>query len=773
MASSDPQNFIRAIIDVDLASNKHGGRVVTRFPPEPNGYLHIGHSKSICLNFGIVQGLASGVCHLRFDDTNPLAEDTEFVEAIQEDVRWLGFEWGDKLFFASDYFERIYQFAEELISKGDAYVCSLSDADARVARGSITAPGSPSPDRDRPVAENLDLFRRMRSGAFADGELVLRAKIDMAATNMKMRDPAIYRIRHTAHHRTGTKWCIYPLYDFTHCLSDSLEGITHSLCTLEFENNRELYDWFLDRLDVPAHPQQIEFARLALTYTVMSKRKLRELVEDGHVSGWDDPRMPTLRGLRRCGYTSEAIRTFVTRLGVAKTNSTVDIAQLEFAIREDLNDKAPRVLCVLRPLEVVIENYPEGASEDLDASYFPDDVPREGSRKLPFGRTLVIDRDDFREDPPDDYHRLAPGREVRLRHAYVIRCERVEKDATGHVVRLICSYDVATRNAPPKDGRRVKGTIHWLSLAKAVPLTVNLYDRLFSVEAPDQSDGPDFKTFMNPKSLEVVRDALIEPSVKTDAADTRYQFERLGFFWRDPKESTPERLIMNRIVSLKDSWAKVEQTRSRGSSDESARQRHRRDERERFKATQVEQAKQRTLELTARGTDYKHRLGLPAEQAHVLSTQDDLGHFFEQALPHQTNARALAGWVATEVAREAKERAVAALPFGPRDLAELVELVETGRISARAAKQVFAELSANGGSPALIVKALGLDQVADRSVLEAMIDEVFAQFPDKVAAYRAGNTNLMGLFVGQVMKKSGGRADPKLLAELLGAKLSG
>ncbi len=769
MSGNESHNFIRAIIDTDRAAGKHGGRVVTRFPPEPNGYLHIGHSKSVCLNFGVAAAYPGGVCHLRFDDTNPLKEDTEFVEAIKEDVRWLGFDWGDKLFFASDYFERLYQFAEELITKGKAYVCSLSDEQAKAMRGSISEPGTPSPDRDRSVADNLDLFRRMRAGEFQDGQYVLRAKIDMTAANMKMRDPAIYRIRHVEHHRTGRKWCIYPLYDFTHCLSDSLEGITHSLCTLEFENNRELYDWFLDQLEVPSNPQQIEFARLALNYTVTSKRKLRELVEDKHVSGWDDPRMPTLRGLRRRGYTPAAIRAFIERVGVAKANSTVDVSLLEYSIRDALNAEAPRVLCVLDPLDVVIENYPDDEVEEIDAPYFPDDVPKEGSRKLPFEKHLVIDRDDFLESPPKGFHRLAPGGEVRLRHAYVIRCERVERDASGNITRLVCTYDASTKSAPPADGRRIKGTIHWLSKSSALKAEVRLYDRLFSVENPDQNDGPDFKTFMNPDSLRVLPTALVEPAVASTARETRFQFERLGFFWRDPVEGADDRLVFNRIVTLKDSWVKAQQAEARGSSDEAARQEERRIERERFKREQAERAKK--LELSPKAAALRDAHDLPDEQAHLLASNAALGEFFRQALAAHSSPRALAAWVTSEVARVVKDRG-AELPFSAVELAKLVALVEQGTITARAAKDVFAIMTEDGGDPAVIVEKRGLTQVDDVASLEAWIGEVLLQFPDKVAAYRAGNTNLMGLFVGQVMKKSSGRADPKKLAQLLAERLT-
>jgi glutaminyl-tRNA synthetase len=554
-----PLDFVRAKVVEDLRSGRYGGRVVTRFPPEPNGYPHIGHAKSCCLNFGIAQEYG-GVCHLRFDDTNPETEDIRYVQAIQEDVRWLGFDWGDKLFFASDYFERLYAFAIVLIKKGLAYVDSLSEDEIREYRGTVTTPGRHSPYRDRSVEENLDLFARMRAGEFEDGAHVLRAKIDMAHRNMLMRDPLLYRIRHASHYRQGDSWCIYPLYDFTHCLSDAIENITHSLCTLEFENNRPLYDWVLDSVGIQRpRPEQTEFARLDLDYTVLSKRKLIRLVEGGHVSGWDDPRMPTIAGLRRRGVTPEAIRSFCDMIGVDKVNSRVDIGKLEHAIRDDLNRRAPRVLCVLRPLKLVIENYPEGKTEWLDAPLYPHDVPKQGSRKLPFSRVLHIERDDFMESPPKKFFRLTPGGEVRLRHAYIIRCRDVVKDPrSGSVVELRCTCDPDTLAGPPRDGRKVKGTIHWVSAEHALPCEVRLYDRLFCVPDPDNAPaGQDFIATLNPDSLIVLRDALVEPSVANDPPGTRYQFERLGYFISDPADSTPGALVYNRTVTLRDTWAKI------------------------------------------------------------------------------------------------------------------------------------------------------------------------------------------------------------------------
>lgn len=553
-APASARNFIRDMVDRDRAAGKHGGRVVTRFPPEPNGYLHIGHAKAICLNFGLALE-NGGICHLRFDDTNPETEDLEFVESIQQDVRWLGFDWGKNLFFASDHFERLHDFAVELIRRGQAYVDSLSEDEIREYRGTVTEPGRNSPYRDRTVEENLDLFARMRAGEFPDGAHVLRGKIDMSLPNMKMRDPLLYRIKHATHYRRGDTWCIYPMYDFAHPLSDAIEGITHSLCTLEFENNRDIYDWLVDTLPFPDPPRQTEFARLNLTYTLMSKRKLLELVERKLVAGWDDPRLPTLAGLRRRGFTPAALRDFCERIGVAKANSTVDVALLEHCQREDLNPQVPRVLCVLRPLKLVIENYPEDQVEELEAPFYPSDVPRDGSRKVPFSRTLYIERDDFAEEPPKGFHRLAPGREVRLRYAYFVRCESVVKDpATGEVVEVRCTYDPATHGGAAPDGRKVQGTLHWVSAAQSLPVEVRIYDRLFKVERPDLEEGG-FEAVLNPQSLEVLTGSRMEPGAADPKLGERVQFERQGYFFRDPIDARPDHLVFNRIVPLRDSWA--------------------------------------------------------------------------------------------------------------------------------------------------------------------------------------------------------------------------
>ncbi len=551
-----PPNFIKHIIDEDINAGKNDGRVHTRFPPEPNGYLHIGHAKSICLNFGLAEEY-SGLCNLRYDDTDPAKEEVEYVESIKQDVRWLGFDWEDREYYASDYFEQLFEFAVQLIKKGKAYVDSLSADEIREYRGTLTAPGKNSPYRERSIGENLDLFERMRAGEYDEGEHVLRAKIDMASPNMLMRDPTLYRVKKVPHYRTAGMWVIYPMYDFTHCLSDSIEGITHSICTLEFEINRELYDWVLEQLEV-YHPQQIEFARLNLNYTVLSKRKLIRLVEEGHVDSWDDPRMPTISGLRRRGYTPESIRNFCERIGVAKADSMVDIALLEYCIRENLNKIAPRVMGVLRPLKVIIDNYPEDQVEELDAINNPED-PDMGTRKIPFSRELYIEQDDFMEEPPKKFFRLAPGREVRLRYAYFITCVDVVKDpATGEVIELHCTYDLQTRGGDAPDGRKVKGTLHWVSASHAVAAEVRLYEHLFLKENPNEvEDGKDSTDYINPNSLKILTNCMVEPGLAASGAGNRYQFERLGYFCVDAKDSKEGSLVFNRTVTLRDTWAKI------------------------------------------------------------------------------------------------------------------------------------------------------------------------------------------------------------------------
>ncbi len=560
MTGSSPvpsANFIRDIITEDIKADKNSGRVHTRFPPEPNGYLHIGHAKSICLNFGIAADY-NGRCNLRFDDTNPTKEEAKYVESIIEDVRWLGFDWGGREYYASDYFDLLYGYAVQLIKKGKAYVCDLGAVEIRDHRGTLTEPGRESPYRNRPVEENLGLFDRMRAGEFEDGSRTLRAKIDMASGNINMRDPVIYRIQKAAHHRTADKWCIYPMYDFAHCISDSIEGITHSICTMEFEDHRPLYDWFLDELEI-FHPRQIEFARLNLSYTVLSKRKLLQLVEGGYVAGWDDPRMPTISGLRRLGYTPESIRNFCERIGVAKRTSLVDVALFEYCIREDLNKRSPRVMVVLRPLKVVIINYPEGRTEELDAVNNPEDRDM-GTRKVPFSKVLYIEKDDFREDPPKKFYRLTPGREVRLRYAYYIKCVDVIKDEeTGEVTELHCTYDHETKGGDSPDGRKVKATLHWVSAADAIGCEVRLYEHLFLKPNPDDpKDEADFKEHINPNSLETLASCMAEPSLAIASPGSRFQFERQGYFCVDTVDTSQKRLVFNRTATLRDTWARIE-----------------------------------------------------------------------------------------------------------------------------------------------------------------------------------------------------------------------
>ena len=765
-----PQDFIRTIVRDDLADGKHP-KVVTRFPPEPNGFLHIGHAKSICLNFGVAREFG-GQCNLRFDDTDPAKEDTLYVEAIKDNIRWLGFDWGEGLYNASDYFEELYRFAVQLIERGGAYICSLSEAEIRETRGTVTEPGRESPYRSRGVDENLDLFARMRNGEFPDGAHILRARVDMASPNMKMRDPVIYRIRHVTHHHTGDAWPIYPMYDFAHPLSDALEGVTHSLCTLEFENNREFYDWILEQVDVPSNPRQIEFARLNLDYTVMSKRRLLELVEEKHVAGWDDPRMPTLAGLRRRGYTPEAIRNFCHSVGIAKSDNTVEMGQLEYFIRDDLNPKAPRVLAVERPLKVVITNYPEGRVEELEAPYYPHDVPREGSRTLPFSRELYIEQDDFLEEPPKGYHRLAPGREVRLRYSYIIRCDEVVKDpATGSVLELRCSYDAETRSGSDRTGKKVQGTIQWVSAAHALEAELRLYDRLFSVPDPQGEPDRDYRELLNPKSLDTVK-GLVEPSLGAARPGDRFQFERLGYFCVDP-DATEDTLVFNRIVTLRDSWLKIVQ---RG--DGSAPTRSRRTQAAPKSAGQVpaERKSPAQAEMTAaqhsRMEHYRDRLGLATGDASLLASDDSLAEFFEEAVHAHDNAKSVANWIINELRPHLKDRPLKSLPLTPARLAELVALIDGETISGNAGRQVFAEMMHQGGRPADIVERLGLRQVVDAGELGPVVDAVIAANPDNVALYRRGKTNLLGFFVGQVMKSTNGRANPRFVKQLLLSRLT-
>ena len=750
-AEDKPLDFIRSMVAEDNRSGKYGGRVVTRFPPEPNGYLHIGHAKSIVLNFGVAQE-NGGRCNLRFDDTNPTKEEQEYVDAIQADVRWLGYEWSD-LFFASDYFDQLYAWAEALIEERLAYVDSLSEAEIREYRGTVTEPGRPSPYRDRTVEENLDLFRRMKAGEFKDGAHVLRAKIDLAAANMKLRDPPIYRIRHAHHHRTGDTWCIYPLYDYTHCLSDYIEGITHSLCTLEFENNRALYDWILDALVEPPRPYQTEFARLNLNYTVMSKRKLLQLVKEGRVKGWDDPRMPTLAGLRRRGYTPSAIRAFSERVGVAKANSVVDLSLLEHSVREDLNHRAPRVMAVLRPLELLIEDYPDGQVEELDAAYWPEDVPKQEFRKVPFSRRLYIERDDFLEAPPKGWHRLAPGAEVRLRYGYLVTCTGVDKDDEGNVIRVRCVNDPATRGGAAPDGRRVKGTLHWVSAEHALAAEVRLYDRLFAHPNPDGDAERDFLEHLNPASLETLLEAKVEPSLAAIEGGRHFQFERQGYFFSDPQDSGPGLLVFNRVVGLKDSWAR--QTAEAPAEAPAAKR--------------AEPGPAKAKEPLTPAAQALVDRGVGEEEARVVAASEGLTAWLGAA--GQVAPAAVAKWLVHELPKVTEGRLLSDLPFGAAALAELVRLAEDGVVSTSGAREALAELAELGGDPAAIVKAKGLEQVSDGAALEATVDQVLAAHPDELARHREGKKNLTGFFMGLIMKASGGKADPKAVTAVLKAKL--
>jgi glutaminyl-tRNA synthetase len=770
-------DFIREIVTADVGAGTPGsndGRVATRFPPEPNGYLHIGHAKSICLNFGVARDFG-GACNLRFDDTNPVTEDTEYVDSIQDDVRWLGFDWQDRLFYASDYFERLYECAVQLIRDGKAYVDSLTPDEIREYRGTLREPGRESPHRNRPAAENLDMFARMRAGEYADGAHVLRARIDMASPNVNMRDPILYRVRRAHHHRTGDAWCLYPMYDYAHPLSDAIEGITHSLCTLEFENNRELYDWVLAASETEARPQQIEFARLNLGYTVMSKRKLLRMVEERRVDGWDDPRMPTLAGLRRRGVTAESIRAFCDRIGVARANSMVDLGKLEFSIRDDLNRRAPRVMCVLRPLRVVLEDVPAGHAEEIEAPSFPPDVGKAGTRRVPFSRVVYIDRDDFKADPPPGFHRLAPGREVRLRYAGTIRCREVVTDSrSGEPLELRCTY----RPGPGGDGAtggggegavsgEVKGVVHWVSGEKSLACEVNLYDRLFSVEKPDES--ADFLASMNQRSVEALTGCRIEPSVLDAPAGSRFQFERLGYFCLESRGGAGGALVFNRVVALRDTGAPAASAPAAAPKKKNPKAETRPARKSRAEVR--ERMRERSPELVAKLERFTGELGLDREPAELLTGDLDLAAFFEAAVAAGARPASAANWVLNELIGQLGERPLDGLPFGGAQLGELVCLVDDGTISGAGGKEVLGEMLTSGGRAANIIERRSLRQMSDASAIEPLVDQVIAAHPDHVTRYRAGKTGLLGFLVGQVMKASGGAANPERVHELLRRKL--
>ncbi|MFT4603936.1 MAG: glutaminyl-tRNA synthetase [Rhodothermales bacterium] len=752
-------NFLEQIVERDLEKGSVQ-RVVTRFPPEPNGYPHIGHAKAICINFGIAKDY-QGQCNLRFDDTNPETEDMEYVHAMERDIRWLGFEWGVHQFHASDYFDQLYAHAVTLIKDGKAYVDSQSDSETRENRGTVTEPGRNSPYRDRSVEENLDLFARMRTGEFPDGAHVLRAKIDMAAANMLLRDPVFYRIKHAAHYRTGNDWPIYPLYDFAHPLSDAIEGVTHSLCSLEFEVHRPLYDWLVEALYDKPRPHQYEFARLNLDYTVMSKRKLLRLVNAELVDGWDDPRMPTLSGMRRRGITPEALRRFCDLIGVAKADNRVDIGLLEYAIRDDLNHKAPRVMAVVDPLKVTLTDWPEDRIEWNEASNWPRDAPQEGTRQVPFGRTLYIDREDFSLDPPPKFHRLAPGREVRLRYGYVIRCDEVVTDDAGQVIELLCSHDPETRTGGASS-KRVKGTIHWVEASHAREIEVRLYDRLFKTPDPeDVPEGEDFLTNLNPESRVVTR-GYVEHSVRDTSPGDRFQFERQGYFVVDD-DSTADAAIFNRTITLRDTWAKL----TSAPADADSTRKSRPDRKEQVQEgpptptlTDAEQAEAARL---------VEAFGISDDDSAILVSDPWLLDLFESAAA-STDPVTVANWVLHEVQR-IRKTTQEELVLTPDALTSLIAMVDSEEVAARTAKELLAEVAVSGADPSLLVEERGLRQIVDSSALQNTVDAVIAHNADKAAAYRDGKKGLIGFFMGQVMRQTGGKANPEMVRSMIEKQL--
>jgi len=743
---SKSKDFLRRVVEEDLKSGKYK-EIVTRFPPEPNGFPHIGHAKSISINFGIAKDY-QGRCNLRMDDTNPTTEDTRYVEALKDAVEWLGYEWTDDVKFTSDYFSKIYNYAIELIKMEKAYVDSASEDEIREFRGTVKEEGKRSIYADRTVEENLELFEKMKKGEFKDGEHVLRAKIDMSSPNMKMRDPLLYRIRHAHHFRAKDEWAIFPMYDFAHCLSDYIEGVSHSFCTLEFENNRDIYNWVLKTLNLtPPRPYQHEFARLNINYTVMSKRKLLELVKDKKVNGWDDPRLPTIAGYKRRGYTPQSILNFCSQIGIAKANSMVDVSQLEFCIRDDLNPKVPRVLCVLEPLKITIENY-EG-EEEIDASYYPHDVPKEGSRKLSFSKEIYIDRDDFEENPPKGYFRLTPEQSVRLKHAYIITCKEIIKDKDGNITEIKAHYHPDSKSGTDTSGIKVKSAIQWVDVKTAKKVEVRVYDRLFKEESPQGVDD------LNPDSLKIIKDALIESSIITDKPDVRFQFEREGYFYCDPIDYTDETPVFNKIVSLKDSWIKKVET-SKPKQDKKV-----------HTEGEVVAMSEEEKELFER---YKNELKLNNEVANTLARDKSLSQFFQEALDEINSPVSIANMVTNEVARELKQNDE--LKFSAKQIAKLVEMVDKETISTKIAKQVFEQMKDSGEDPAKIVEEKGLIQISDPAKILPIIDEVIANNQENVEKFKSGNDKLFGFFVGQVLKATGGKANPKIVNELVKKQLN-
>ena len=753
---SEHKDFLRTIVDEDLKSGKYK-KIITRFPPEPNGFPHIGHAKSICINFGIARDY-NGYCNLRMDDTNPTTEDTKYVEALKDAVKWLGFDWNDDVYFTSDYFSKIYDYAIELVKMGKAYVDSLNEEEIREYRGTVNKAGRRSIYAERSIEENLDLLERMKKGEFKEGEHILRAKIDMSAANMKMRDPLLYRIRHAHHFRTQDEWCIYPMYDFAHCLSDYIEGVSHSICTLEFENNRDIYDWVLDTLNlVPPRPYQHEFARLGINYTVMSKRKLLELVNGNYVNGWDDPRLPTIAGYKRRGYTPESILNFCDQIGIAKANSMVDVSQLEFCIRDDLNTKVPRVMCVLAPLKVTIENYV--GSEEIEASYYPHDVLKDGFRKIPFSKVIYIEREDFEENPPKDYNRLTLEQPVRLRHAYIITCKEIIKDANGKIIEIKAEYNPTSKSGSDTSGIKVKSAIQWVDAAQAKEIEVRLYDRLYSYEAPDGLED------LNPNSLHIIKNALVEPAVITDKADVRFQFERQGYFYADPIDYTDEKPVFNKIVGLKDSWAKKTKVVENIAKIEVTPKQETKNLQVVGEVTPMSENEKALFDR------YTNELKLNNEVANILARDEKLSSFYEEALSKLNSPVSIANIVANEVAKELKEKQASELKFTASEIAELIKMVDDEIISNKIAKQIFEEMTQAGVNPTEIVEDKGLVQISDPSIILPIIDEIISKNPDNVEKFKAGNTKLLGFFVGQVLKATGGKANPQVVNELVAEKL--
>lgn len=745
------RDFLRRIVQKDLENGKYK-TVHTRFPPEPNGYPHIGHAKSITLNFGVAKDFG-GSCNLRMDDTNPETEDPRYVEAIKDAVEWLGFDWGNELYHTSDYFDKLYDYAVQLIKMEKAYVDSLDEETMRKYRGTVTTPGKRSEFANRTVEENLELFKQMKNGKFKEGEHILRAKIDMSSPNMKMRDPLLYRIKNQAHYRAGDKWHIYPMYDFAHCLSDYIEGISHSFCTLEFENNRDIYDWILDTLELePPRPYQYEFARLNINYTVMSKRKLLELVEGNYVNGWDDPRMPTIAGLRRRGYTPESILNFCEQIGVAKANSVVDVAQLEYAIRDDLNKKAPRVMAVLNPLKVTIENY-EG-SEEIEASLYPADVAKEGSRVMPFSKEIYIDRADFKENPPKGYYRLTPTQPVRLKHAYIISCKEVIKAENGEIKEIIATYYPNSKSGEDKSGIKVKSAIQWVEANSAKRAEIREYDRLYKCETPQSVED------LNPNSLNIIKNALIEPWVTEQKEYKRFQFEREGYFYKEPIDYSDENPVFNKIVSLKDSWSKKKKPKEQLKPKKE-------------KKAQIDgEVTPMTKEQEELFEKYVKEHKLNKEIANTLARDEQLSKIYSNILTIENEPTLVANIVANDVARDLKIEDFSNLKYDIEQIATLVKLLKEEIISTKIAKEVFEEMSKNGIEPESYINEKGLVQISSVDELLPIVKDIIAKNPDNVAKYKAGNERLFGFFVGQVLKATNGKANPKVVNSLIKKELA-